>query len=142
MCATEIFLHPGTVFHYTNTLHYKKPFSLAVSHRSSVLARKTFKNKRHFQYVHLIMLGVPIVLPCIPLAAVLATGGWRLASFPPFQCFARNNNVIYYTFILPASIMMATGITLIILILHVLYSYDSPTDCEEFPISWLYAHLK
>ena len=66
------------------------------------------------------MLVLVIVLLCIPLAAVLGTGGSILASFPPFQCFVRNSDVTYYTFILPASIMMGVGIALIILILHTL----------------------
>ena len=81
---------------------------------------RIFENNRYFRYVHVTMLGIAIVLPCIPLAAVLGTGGSELASFPPFQCFAKSSNVIYYTFILPASIMMGTGITLIILIFHII----------------------
>ena len=64
------------------------------------------------------MLGIAIVVPCIPVAAVLGTGDSALATFPPFQCFARSTDVIYYTFILPASIIMGAGLTLLILILH------------------------
>ena len=66
------------------------------------------------------MLGIAIVVPCIPVGAVLGTGGSTLATFPPFQCFARSSDVIYYTFILPASIIMGAGLTLIILIFHVI----------------------
>ena len=133
---TEIFFHPGAVFHY---VALQETF-LWLFHIIAVfwfvrfpVHAKIFKNKRHFRYVHLIMLGVAIILPCIPLVAVLTTGGCRLASFPPFQCFARNNNVIYYTFILPASIMMATGITLIILILRVLIHVTVLHADEYFP---------
>ena len=66
------------------------------------------------------MIGIAIVLPFIPLAAVLGTGGSTLGSFPPYLCFARNVDVTYYTFILPASILMGIGITLIILIFHMI----------------------
>ena len=126
---TELFLFSGVVFHYValqETLlwlfHIVAVFWLV----KFPLHAKIFENKRYFRYVHLIMLGVALVLPCMALPAVLGTGGCRLASFPPFQCFARNSDVVYYAFILPASILMAAGITLIILILHVLIRVTTP----------------
>ena len=81
---------------------------------------KIIEMKGYFRYVHFIMLGLAIVLPCIPIAVVQATGGSKLATFPPFQCYAGNSDVVYYTFILPGSIMLGTGITLVILTLHMI----------------------
>ena len=114
---------PGVVFHYIalqQTLLWLFHILVVFWTVKFPIRAKIFSNKNYFRYVHFIMLVLAIVLPCIPLAAVLGTGGSTLASFPPFQCFARNSNVTYYTFILPASIMMGVGITLIILILHTL----------------------
>ena len=79
---------------------------------------KTFEKKGYFRYAHFTMLGIAIVVPCIPVGAVLGTGGSAVVGFPPFQCYSRSTDVIYYTFILPASIMVGTGITLLILILR------------------------
>ena len=113
--------HSGVVFHYIalqQTLLWLFHILVVFWTVKFPIQAKNFSNKH--QYVHFVMLVLVIVLPCIPLAAVLATGGSILASFPPFQCFARNSDVTYYTFILPASIMMGTGIALIILILHTL----------------------
>ena len=81
---------------------------------------KIFERKGYFRYVHFIMLGIAIVVPCVPIAVVQATGGCTLATFPPFQCYARNSDAIYYTLILPGCIMLGTGITLVILILHII----------------------
>ena len=86
---------------------------------------KTFEKNGYFRYVHFTMLGIAIVLPCIPLAAVLCTGGSVVATFPPFQCYSRSSDVIYYTLILPACILMGTGITLLILMLHVIVHVTS-----------------
>ena len=81
---------------------------------------KFLKKDGYFRYIHLIMLGLAIVLPCIPIAVVQATGGSMLVTSPPFQCYATNIDAIYYTVILPGCIMLGTGITLTILILHII----------------------
>ena len=74
------------------------------------------------------MLGIAVVVPLIPVAAVLGKGGSTIATFPPFQCFARSSDVNYYTTILPASITTGTGLTFIILILHVIIQRKSTQE--------------
>ena len=64
------------------------------------------------------MLAIAVLVPFIPVAAVLGTGGSAVTNFPPFQCYARSTDVFYYTYILPGCIMMGTGIALLILMLH------------------------
>ena len=116
-------LYPGVVFHYIAlqaTLLWLFHILAIFCTVKFPIRAKIFENSRYYHYAHFTMLGTAIVVPFISTAAVLATGGSTLASFPPFQCFARNSNVIYYTFILPASIMMGAGITLVILIFHII----------------------
>ena len=66
------------------------------------------------------MLGIAIVVPFISTAVVQATGGSTVATFPPFQCYTRTTDTLYYTYVLPVSTLMGIGITLVILILHVI----------------------
>ena len=81
---------------------------------------RIFQKNGYHRYAHFIMLGIAIVLPVVSIAVVQSTGGSVLATFPPFQCYARSTDAIYYTLILPGSIMLGTGITLVILIFHVI----------------------
>ena len=64
------------------------------------------------------MLGIGIVVPFIAVAAIEGTEGSAVATFPPFQCYARSTDVIYYIYILPGCIIMGTGVTFLILLLH------------------------
>ena len=89
---------------------------------------KIFEKNGYLRYVHFIMLGIAVVVPLIPVAAVLGKGGSTIATFPPFQCFARSSDVNYYTTILPASITTGTGLTFIILILHVIIQRKSTQE--------------
>ena len=65
------------------------------------------------------MLGIAIVVPFISTAVVQATGGSTVATFPPFQCYARTTDAVYYIYLLPGGFMLGTGGTLLILVLHV-----------------------
>ena len=92
---------------------------------------KIFERNGYFRYVHFIMLGLAIVVPCIPVAVVEATGGSAVVTFPPFQCYARTTDVIYYTYLLPGSIMWGTGATLVILILQVIIHVRASRTGQE-----------
>ena len=82
------------------------------------LRAKTFEKNGYFRHAHIIMLGIGIVVPFIAVAVLLGKGGSAVATFPPFQCYSRSTDVVYYIYILPGCIMMGTGITLLILMLH------------------------
>ena len=86
---------------------------------------KAFEKNGYFRHCHFIMLAIAVVVPFIPVAAVLGTGGSAVTNFPPFQCYARSSDVFYYTYILPGCILMGTGITLLILMLHVIIHHVS-----------------
>ena len=111
------------VFHYTTIqsilVWFLHILAIFFGIKFSVRA-KVFEKNGYFRYVHFIMLGIAIVLPCISIAVVQATGGSTVATFPPFQCYARTTDAIYFTYLLPGSIMLGTGTTLLILILQVI----------------------
>ena len=111
----------GAVFHYSAL----QAFLFLLFHILAVfcgikfpLRAKTFEKNGYFRYAHIVMLAIAIVVPFIAVAAQLGIGGSAVATFPPFQCYARSTDVIYYIYVLPGCIMMGTGITLLILMLH------------------------
>ena len=86
------------------------------------LSAKNFESKGYFLFVHIGMVVVALVIPVIPVAIVFGTGGFTLTRFPPLICFARNVDVTFYALNLPLCILLATGITLIVLIFYALYA--------------------
>ena len=81
---------------------------------------KSFQRKGYFKYVHAAMLVISILLPFAPVTAVYATGGSTFAQFPAFLCSARSPATFFYSFILPTCILIAIGMTLVVLIFQVL----------------------
>ena len=81
---------------------------------------KMFQTSGYFFHVHIVLLAIALVLPGVPVAAAFAVDGMVFASFPQYLCGPLNRNVFFYAFILPASVLLAAGITLIILIFQVL----------------------
>ena len=63
---------------------------------------------------------VAMVLPWTTVGIALGTDGYVISRFPTILCFARNVNVTFYAFVLPLSIILATGMTLIVIIFWVL----------------------
>ena len=80
---------------------------------------KHFKNKGYFQYICIIMVIAAILLPLENLIAILASGGLTIPRFPPVQCFPRDTDATFYSFILPSSIIFAIAVSLIAVILWV-----------------------
>ena len=92
--------------------------------------------KRHYiKYIHIASIFIGVVTPLIPLIALMSSfakhvntdttsnttflqGGLGFAPvrFPPLPCSGNSKVIIFYTNILPTDILMATGITFIVLI--------------------------
>ena len=81
---------------------------------------RSFETRGYFQYIHLAMVIAAIVLPWESLATILGKGGLTIPQFPPIVCLARDTDVTFYSFILPISIINATGVSLIAIILWTL----------------------
>ena len=71
----------------------------------------------HKRYIHAACLTITLLLPIIPVAAMFATGGFTMATFPPFLCFPRNGDITYYLLNLPVSIVLSTGTAMLIVIM-------------------------
>ena len=84
------------------------------------ITARRFENKGYFKFVHLGMVAAVLVLPWITLGIILGTQGYVISRFPTILCFPRNVNVTFYAFILPLSIILATGMSLIVIIFWVL----------------------
>ena len=67
------------------------------------------------------MVAVAILLPCIvTVPIVIGTGGSAFPFFPPFLCVSKNVDVLFYTFVPPASLILGIGISLLVPIFLIL----------------------
>ena len=78
---------------------------------------KSFETRGYSKYIHIVMVVLAISMPCGHIAAVVATGGVTMASYPPLFCLARNTNANLYSFIFPICIINGAGILLLLLII-------------------------
>ena len=69
------------------------------------------------KFVHIMVVVVALLLPVTPVISAFVTGGFTMSSFPPLLCVTKNSNAVYFTLILPISLIAAIGTTLLILIL-------------------------
>ena len=76
--------------------------------------------EKYDNYVQVVLILVGVVLPIIPGVLPLAFDGYILTRFPPLLCSPRKGALSYYALLLPISIIMAIGITFLIIILYVL----------------------
>ena len=119
---SSYFLYTGLVFHYA-TLQESVlwPFHIVIVFWGAKFPfhAKSLQRKGYFRYIHVIAVMTALVLPLMTSAAILSTGGSVIASFPPFGCAAKNGKATFYTNVLPASIIHAFGISLLVLIFQV-----------------------
>ena len=79
-------------------------------------------NRRHqVKYIHLVSGLVAIVVPVIPVAAIFGTGGFVNARFPPLLCLPSNANAAFYSLVLPVSVLIASGVTLLLAVFWTLH---------------------
>lgn len=120
MIASNISLSPGVAFLYLMFLllimwffhclvmfwEVRFPF-----HASS------YKKTNVRKYIHVIafIAGV-VIIPMVPNAIVFVTGGFTQVSSPPVVCLPSSKDTIFYVVILPVSLVMAAGISLVILV--------------------------
>ena len=88
------------------------------------------ESKHQIKYIHLGCGLTGLLVPLIPIIALMSAYaaessnvsfvsggmGFRSIRFPPIPCHGNNKEVIFYTNILPADIMLGIGITFITLI--------------------------
>ena len=92
------------------------------------------ESRHHIKYIHLGCGLTGLLVPLIPIIAMMSgfaaklnsnpsnvsfvSGGMGFAAirYPPLPCNGNSKEIIFYTNILPANIMLAIGITLVTLI--------------------------
>ena len=68
-------------------------------------------------YIHVACVATALILPVVPVATTLATGGYAITSSPPFACAPIDRISNLFTFELFISISLAVAGTLLVLII-------------------------
>ena len=68
--------------------------------------------------LHAILLHLGLFLPVIPVVTVGLKGGFTLTRHPPIVCASPHVNANFFSMILPISIMIACGASLLILVMR------------------------
>ena len=76
------------------------------------------KQRGYIRYIHIGMVLTALLLPCVSVGIVFGTEDFTLMDFPPSVCTAGDPDVSTYAIVLPFSILMAGGISLIAVILQ------------------------
>lgn len=97
-----------------------------MSHVSSTFWKVMFPfharaHENKAKYIHIILLISGIIVPAIPPGAAEIKGSYFVHRYPPLLCVPSNSDILYYGGVLPYSIALCVGITLLIIILHVLH---------------------
>ena len=104
---------------------------------------RTFQMSHKIRYVSAVCIIVGLLVPLVPIIASMAdyaadlrtntdlqrrnvtflSGGlgYRQIRFPPILCSGGNNNVVYYTSILPINLIVIVGLTELIILFWTIY---------------------
>ena len=69
---------------------------------------------------------IAIFLPCIPVAVVFGTGGFINARFPPSLCISKSADAAFFSLVLPVSILIASGVSLLLAVFWTLHKVCEP----------------
>lgn len=116
---------PGSVYYYT-ILHLS---ILWLSHVFILFWKIKFPfHARHCEKkrtTHVLVVLLAVFIPTIPVIMSFLTGGFTIGSHPPSFCVSKNSDVAYYTLALPMSIIGATGVSLIFVVLLTVIKVNS-----------------
>ena len=114
--ATLCFIFAGAVFHYCALQQVFIWFFHVVVMFWGIkfpFSSRRFRKKGYAKYLHLSLVLLLFVLPVITLVVGFETGGYSMPRFPPTTCLAVNPDAAFYSFILPITVIMALGISLV-----------------------------
>ena len=66
------------------------------------------------RYVHVVMVTIGLIVPCVPVAVSFVRRGYGSVS-PTFLCTPRDGAASFYSLVLPISIFLATGISMLVI---------------------------
>ena len=83
---------------------------------------RRFKTEGRIKYIHVITVVLGLVLPAIPALAPLVDG-YTIAISPNAidTCEGRNTTITFFTIILPISILVAAGSTVLIILFWIIF---------------------
>ena len=67
------------------------------------------------KYIYSTMILLGLIVPCVPVAVAFGTGGF-VATNVNFPCFGRDRRATVYSFVIAQSVLIATGISLLIIV--------------------------
>lgn len=70
------------------------------------------------KYLYIVVLISSLVLPTAPVIAAFATGGFTLRQFPPSVCFPKTGTILYYSLVIPMSLMTGVGTSLLAIVIN------------------------
>jgi hypothetical protein len=76
-----------------------------------------FDKTNQTKYVHAACVAAAVIIPIFAPLAMSLRGGFTFVRFPPVTCLGRDVDVAFYAVVLPATMLYATGTTLLLLIL-------------------------
>lgn len=94
---------------------------------------RQLKDSGRIRYAHIISVVLAVVLP-LPGPLIQLKDGYAPGGPPSFLCFARNQDIYFYTFILPVSVIIGITSCLLVLILWIIF--------KEFVLKKLLARKK
>jgi len=84
---------------------------------------------KRLRCLHVFMVLAGILLPMGSMAAVAGTGGFQLTHFPTYLCVGTNQHIIYSVMILPITLVIGLGTTLMLFILSTIIKVRDLLGC-------------
>ena len=99
--------------------------------------------------IHFVLVCLGLTVPLIPVIATISHSflvgyaeseglpsglGFGLATFPPILCYTLNKNVVFYSFILPVTLLMLVGITALLVTIWVVHKVRTAIGIQWNPL--------
>eukprot|EP00731_Ephydatia_muelleri_P026477 Em0018g577a len=105
---------PTAFCSFTGSVYYYALLQLAIwwiCHVAALFWKVKFpfhaKAFNNVKFVHIMVVVVALLIPVAPVISAFVTGGFTMSSFPPVFCVTKNSNAVYFTLILPISLIVA-----------------------------------
>ena len=89
------------------------------------LHSKSFETAHRTKYIHMIMVVLALLIPLIPVITSEVKGGYTMTRFPPFLCTGSDADATFYSLVLPITIILATGASILVFIFWKINKVDN-----------------
>ncbi len=79
---------------------------------------RSYQDSRIIKYIHVFVFIGGLILPVVPASITFATGKYVQTWFPPILCFSDHVDTSFYAMIVPISIFMAVGVSLLAVVFY------------------------